>query len=66
MKFWGGKKIIGDFIIPEIFKSYTKDYRLNVIIKKDYKKILKKDRLYIVSSDLCRIVSKYGYDYFFK
>ena len=60
------KKISGEFIIPGIFKSYTKDYRLKVIIKKDYKKILKKERIYIISSDLCRLVSKYGYDYYFK
>ena len=36
---------------------------VKVIINKYYKKILKKERIYIISSDLCRLVSKYGYDY---
>ena len=59
------KKLSGEYVIPALFISYTENYRLKINITKDYKNIVKKDRFYLIDSDMCRIVSEKGYNYFF-
>ena len=59
------KNISGEYIIPAQFVKYSDNYKLNNIkVSKNFKKILKNDSLYLIESDLCRIVSKKGYNYF--
>ena len=58
------KNICGEFIIPGKFISYTNDSRLKIKISNNFKNLLKQGDIYIIQSDLCRIVSQKGYNYF--
>ena len=58
------KYVCGEFIIPGNFISYTKDSRLKIKISNNFKHLLKTGDIYIIESDLCRIVSQKGYNYF--
>ena len=58
------KKAKGDFTIPAIFVEFNKNNKLKIKIAINYKKLLIKDQIYIIESNLCREINESGFKYF--
>ena len=54
----------GKFTIPAIFLNYTKGNRLSIKINKSYLNIVEENKVYLINSDLVRLVNDEAFNYF--